>query len=116
MIPRQWDFKIHFSDTNTLFFPTFEALKTWFELSRVNFYRNDLRGNKNYFELAGSSSYRGFELPRGKNCSKCVKEIKGKSILVRVSARFELGRDELSGDNCILHVTRSSDHRVISHP
>ena len=38
-----------------------------------------------------------------------MKEIKGKSILVRVSARFELARDELSGDNCILHVTRSSD-------
>ena len=43
-------------------------------------------------------------------------EMKGKSILVRVSARFELAREELSGDNCILHVTRSSDHRVISHP
>ena len=30
--------------------------------SRVNLYRNDLRGNKNYFELAGGStgsSYRG---------------------------------------------------------
>ena len=33
-------------------------LKTWFELSRVKLYRNDLRGNKNYFELAGGSSYR----------------------------------------------------------
>ena len=29
-------------------------------------YRNDLRGDKNYFELAGVSSYRGFELPRVK--------------------------------------------------
>ena len=27
---------------------------------------NDLKGNKNYFELAGGSSYRGFELPRVK--------------------------------------------------
>ena len=34
------------------FFPTSEALKTWFELSRVKLYRNDLRGNKNYSELA----------------------------------------------------------------
>ena len=25
---------------------------------------NDLKGNKNYFELTGGSSYRGFELPR----------------------------------------------------
>ena len=29
-------------------------------------YRNDLRGNKNFFELAGGSSYRGFELTRVK--------------------------------------------------
>ena len=25
---------------------------------------NDLKGNENYFELTGGSSYRGFELPR----------------------------------------------------
>ena len=34
------------------------------ELSRVKLYRNDLKGN--YFELAGGSSYRGYELPRVK--------------------------------------------------
>ena len=34
------------------------------ELSRVKLYRNDLKGNKNYCELAGGSSYRGYELPR----------------------------------------------------
>ena len=45
------------------FFSTCQARKAWFELSRVNLYRNDLKGNKNYFELAGGSSYRGFELP-----------------------------------------------------
>jgi len=45
------------------FFPTFYALKTWFELSRVNLYGNDLRVNKNHFELAGCSSYWGLELP-----------------------------------------------------
>ena len=27
---------------------------------------NDLKGNENWFELAGGSSYRGFELPRVK--------------------------------------------------
>ena len=48
------------------FFPTFQGFKTWFELSRVKLYRNDLRGNKNYFELTGDSSYLGFELPRVK--------------------------------------------------
>ena len=37
-----------------------------FELSRVKLYRKDLKGNINYSELAGSSSYRGFELPRVK--------------------------------------------------
>ena len=29
-------------------------------------YRNDLRENKNYFELEGGSCYLGFELPRVK--------------------------------------------------
>ena len=33
------------------FFPTCQPLKAWFELSRVNLYRNDLKGNENYFEL-----------------------------------------------------------------
>ena len=33
----------------TAFFSNFHALKTWFELSRVKLYRNDLKGNKNYF-------------------------------------------------------------------
>ena len=28
---------------------------------------NDLKGNENYFELTGGSSYRGFELP-GVDC------------------------------------------------
>ena len=44
------------------FFLTCHTLITWFELSRVTLYRNDLKGNKNYVELAGGSSYRGFEL------------------------------------------------------
>ena len=74
--------------TDTVFFPTCHALITWFELSRVKLYRNELRDNKNNFELAGGSSYRGFELPRVK-LRKCKKEIQGKSILVRVRARFE---------------------------
>ena len=59
---RQWKIQnsISVSDAGTLFFfllPTLKALKTWFELSRVNLYKSDLRGNKNYFELAGGSSY-----------------------------------------------------------
>ena len=41
-----------------------DLLKTWFELLRVKLYTNNLKGNKNYFELAGGSSYRGFELLR----------------------------------------------------
>ena len=31
-----------------------------------NYIENDLKGNENCFELAGGSSYRGFELPRVK--------------------------------------------------
>ena len=66
-------------DCSTLF-STCQVLKAWFELSRVNLYRNDLRdGNKNYFKLAGGSNYQGFELPR-LNYSKCMKKIQGKSI------------------------------------
>ena len=39
-------------ENSKFFFP--EAVKTWFELSRVMIfiYRNDLRGYKNYFELS----------------------------------------------------------------
>ena len=37
-------------------FPTCQALKAWFESSRVNLYRNYLKAKKNYFELAGGSS------------------------------------------------------------
>ena len=37
------------------------VLKTWFELSRLKLYGSDLKGNKNYFELAESLSYRGFD-------------------------------------------------------
>ena len=48
------------------FLMTCNALKIWFELSRVKLYRKDLKGNLNYSELAGSSSYREFELPRVK--------------------------------------------------
>ena len=50
--------KFNVSDASRLFFSRLFALKTWFELSRVKLYRNDLRGNKNYFDLAGGSSYR----------------------------------------------------------
>ena len=35
---------------------TCNALKTWFEFSRVELYRNDLKGNKNELELARYSS------------------------------------------------------------
>ena len=48
------------------FFPTCQLHKTWFKLLRVKLYRNDLKGNKNYFELAGGSSYLGFKLLRVK--------------------------------------------------
>ena len=43
-----------------------------------------MKGNKNYFELAGGSNYRGY------NYRNCMMEIQGKSILVQVSEGFEL--------------------------
>ena len=43
-----------------VFFSTYHALKMWFKLLRVKLYRYDLKGNINYFELAGGLSYRGF--------------------------------------------------------
>ena len=58
--------KFNVSDFSTrFFFLTCHALITWFKILRVKLYRNDLKGNKNQFELAGVLSYQGFELPRG---------------------------------------------------
>ena len=48
------------SGCSTLFLSACRALKAWFESSRINLYGSDLKGNKNYFELAGGSSYRGY--------------------------------------------------------
>ena len=60
------DFNVSDCSTLSTLFSTCQALKAWFGLSRMNLYRNDLRGNKNYFELARGLSYRGFELLRVK--------------------------------------------------
>ena len=49
-----------------LFFPDFLSAQNMVRVSEGKLYKNDLRGNKNYFELVGGSSYRGFELPRVK--------------------------------------------------
>ena len=40
---------------------------TWFKLSRVKLYRNDLKRKQNYFKLVGGLSYGGFKLPRAKS-------------------------------------------------
>ena len=49
-----------------LIFSTCRALENQCEFSKVKLFRNDLKGNKNYFELAGGSSYQLCELPRVK--------------------------------------------------
>ena len=71
--------------TSAHFFLNFHALKTWFELLRVKLYGNDLKGNKNYFWLAGGSE--GFELPRvnGKISVNVWRKSRGNPTLVRVS-------------------------------
>ena len=45
--------KFNVSDASRVFFTTFKALKTWFKLSRVNLYTNDLRGNKTLLRVSG---------------------------------------------------------------
>ena len=56
---RQWEIQNSMYGTPVDCFFRLLRLKTWFELTRVKLYRNDLRGNKNYFELEEGLSYRG---------------------------------------------------------
>ena len=48
-------------------------------------YRNELKGNKNYFELAGDIELSRVRVTEG----KITVNVRGKTTLVRVSARFE---------------------------
>ena len=55
------------SDFGTLFSPPlFHAPNKMVRVIKGKLYRNDLKRNKNYFELKGGSNYRGFESPRVK--------------------------------------------------
>ena len=80
------------------FFPTCQALKAWFELSRVNLYRNGLKGNDNNFELTGSK----FESSRvrvteGKTIVDEWRKSRGNRFWFAFnSARFELARVAVS--------------------
>ena len=56
--------KFNISDVSTQFFPGFLRAQNIVRVEIIS--KSDLRGNKNFFELAGGSSYRGFELPREK--------------------------------------------------
>ena len=61
--------KFNVSDDTTLFFPAFLSAQNMVRSigGKIVYWKHDLRENKNYFELAGGSGYRGFELPRVKN-------------------------------------------------
>ena len=72
----------------------FLALRTWFELSRVKLYRNNLRENKN--RVSGRFELSKVRVTEGK-ITVNVKEIQGKSILVPVSAWLELARVRVIG-------------------
>ena len=63
---------------------------------------------KTWRETKIASSYGGFELPRV-NYNKCKTEIQGKSILIRVSTKFEL-----SGVDCSVFLPRN--YRLIVAP
>ena len=71
--------------TTALFVLTYWRIRS--ELSKVKLYRKCLVVRKRkLLQFSGSqgASYRGFELPRVKLQWKCMTEIQGKSILVRV--------------------------------
>ena len=65
---------------------------------------NDLRGNENWFELAGVRLIKGSSY-QGRNYSECMTEIQGKPILVRVSARLELARVRVIGSRLYIIFT-----------
>ena len=63
-----------------------------------------------YFELVGTSSYWGFELP-GVKLLWSMKEIQGKSTLIRVSARFKVAKVRVIGSQ--LSVSSVPDDRWV---
>ena len=79
------------------FFPDFlRAQNMPFELSRVKLYRSDLRGNKNYFELARGSSYRG-----GKITVNVWRTSRGNRFWFELARGSSWRGFELSGVNCM---------------
>ena len=66
-----------------------------FELSRVKLYGNDLRGNKNYFELAEGSSN------RGKVTVNVWRTSRGNRFWFELARGSSWRGFELSGVNCI---------------
>ena len=80
------------------FFRTFiqAVRKTLFELSRVKLFRNELRENKNYFELAGGSSYQGVRVTLGKITIKVQRKSMGNRFW------FELAGARVMGVDCIV--------------
>ena len=57
---RQWEIQNRrFRQQYTVFFPDFLSTQNRVRVIEGEFIWKDLRGNKNYFELAGGSSYRG---------------------------------------------------------
>ena len=61
-------------------------------------YKTELKGNKNYFEIAGGSSYRWFELPRVK-----LQQMKsrGNRLWLELARGWSYRGFELSGVNCM---------------
>ena len=77
---RQGEWRCCTKYSRLLIIRTFKGNRKQFELSGVQviegkiiyIVENDMKGNENWFELAGGSSYRGFELP-GVDCNKMWK-------------------------------------------
>ena len=51
-----------FHTSVNLFFSNLPLAKNMVQVIGLKLYRNDLKGNKNYFQLLGGLSYRGFEM------------------------------------------------------
>ena len=66
---QEWTRNLNWKDKKVKTKHCHGSITTWFQLSRVNLHRNDLKRNKNDLidELARGSSSRGFELS-GVNC------------------------------------------------
>ena len=77
-------------------------------------YRNDLRENKNYFELEGGSCYLGFELPRVK-LQQMYEENPGKIDFGSSSREFRVSKGRVIGSQLYTVLRTRANHGTTNH-